>query len=224
MKMKCLLLLAALALLTAGAQAKHARPRLERIEWTWTDEPETPNPALANVLILGDSISRNYYPSVQKHLEGRANVYLFATSAADANAQIRWQIKNYFRAQGVHFDVVHFNNGMHGWAYTDSEYGKALPGLVKAIRSNAPGAKLIWASTTPLRAETAEGATNGRVDARNSMAREVMRAMNIPVDDQHSLMARHADLYMDDVHFNPAGSELQGKQAAAEILALLPKQ
>jgi hypothetical protein len=53
---------------------------------------------------------------------------------------------------GYHqFDVVHFNNGMHGWAYSEEEYGRALPGLLQVIRKCAPNAKLIWANTTPVR-------------------------------------------------------------------------
>ena len=43
------------------------------------------------------------------------------------------------------FDAVHFNNGLHGWGYTEDESAKALPDLVATIRMGAPGAKLIWA-------------------------------------------------------------------------------
>ncbi|WP_263383066.1 hypothetical protein [Granulicella arctica] len=37
---------------------------------------------LPNVLLVGDSITRNYYPEVQRELIDSANVYLFATFAS----------------------------------------------------------------------------------------------------------------------------------------------
>ena len=49
------------------------------------------------------------------------------------------------------FDVVHFNNGLHGWGYTEAEYEKGFPELVATIRKHAPKAKLIWATITPMR-------------------------------------------------------------------------
>jgi lysophospholipase L1-like esterase len=65
------------------------------------------------------------------------------------------------------------------------------------------------------------GATNERVDARNAIARRFVDAAHIPVDDQHALMMQHQDLYQDTVHFNTAGSNLMGDQAAATIRAQL---
>ncbi len=65
------------------------------------------------------------------------------------------------------------------------------------------------------------GATNARIDARNSLALAVMKHEGIPVDDQHALMEGHGDLHLDDVHFNDKGSEMQGDQAAGSIEAAL---
>ncbi len=62
-----------------------------------------------------------------------------------------------------------------------------------------------------------------RVDARNAIARGFITAAHIPIDDQHALMMQHRDLYQDTVHFNPAGSNLMGDQAAATIRAQLRK-
>jgi hypothetical protein len=62
-------------------RAQARLPITEKIEWTWTDRPEAPVAGLPNVLLVGDSITRAYYPAVAKDLAGVANVYLFATSA-----------------------------------------------------------------------------------------------------------------------------------------------
>jgi len=222
-RINCFIMAALFALSPLVVQAKHPKSLMEKIEWTWKDEPETPDPALPNVLLLGDSITRNYFPTVQRELAGKANVYLFATSAAAADPQILWQIKNFFRTEGVHFAVVHFNNGLHGWAYTNDQYGEALPSLIKVIRSEAPAAKLIWAMTTPIKKDL-NAATKDKVSERNRIALSIMQAKGIPVDNQFELMSSHGDLYADDEHFNDIGSAIQGKQAAALIVHLLSKE
>ena len=49
------------------------------------------------------------------------------------------------------FDVVHFNNGLHGWGYSEEEYQKHFPELAATLRKHAPTATLIWATITPIR-------------------------------------------------------------------------
>jgi lysophospholipase L1-like esterase len=216
------------ALLAQGLHpnAGSGESRTEEIEWTWEVRPEHANAALPNILLLGDSITRAYFPEVKKELEGVANVYLMSSSTSLGDARIEPQIEEFARAEGVRFKVVHFNNGMHGWSYSEAEYGAAFPGFLAVIRKVAPGAGLIWASTTPVRKDAepnAEkpGATNARVDARNAVAAGVMKSAGIVVDDQHGLMSGHGDLHSDDVHFNDTGAALEGKQAAGLIRGLL---
>jgi tetratricopeptide (TPR) repeat protein len=55
-----ILLLAAAIAVPCLAQKPVSTP--EDIEWTWEVRPPHPNPQLPNVLLLGDSISRNYFP------------------------------------------------------------------------------------------------------------------------------------------------------------------
>jgi hypothetical protein len=39
-------------------------------------------------------------------------------------------IMNYYK-----FDIVHCNNGLHGFDYTEAEYKKAFPAFIKTIRT-----------------------------------------------------------------------------------------
>ena len=211
--------------MTAVSFAQEAAPlaesRTEEIEWTWEVRPVHADAALPNVLLLGDSITRNYFPEVRKELDGVANVYLMSSSTSLGDPRLGPQIEEFSRAEGVSFAVVHFNNGMHGWAYSEKEYGAAFPAFVAEIRKIAPGAALIWATTTPVRKdmekEKAAGPTNARVDARNAIAEAAMKLEGIAIDDQHGLMLKHGDLYSDDVHFNEAGSAIAGRQATEMI-------
>jgi len=65
----------------------------EEVEWTWEVRPPHPDANLPNVLLLGDSISRNYFPEVRKNLSGIANVYLMASSTSVGDPRLEQQIR-----------------------------------------------------------------------------------------------------------------------------------
>lgn len=212
-------------LLTSAAFAAQKPASIpEEIEWTWEVRPSHPDPKLPNVLLLGDSLARNYFPQVTKDLAGMANVYLMASSTSIGDPRLPREIREFATMENVPFRVVHFNNGMHGWDYTEAQYKAAFPEFLRAVRSLVAGNNsLVWATITPVQPQAFNGATNARVDARNAIARTFIDAAHIPVDDQHALMMRHQDQYQDTVHFNTAGSNRMGDQAASTIRAELRK-
>ena len=229
--MKRIPLYLALFFCALGAVAQAQLPITEKIEWTWSDRPAKTVAGLPNVLLEGDSITRGYYPAVEKDLSGVANVYLFATSACSGDPRLPGQLRDYFGMMGLHFAVVHFNNGMHGWGYTEAQYAAGLPKMIAALRADAPGATLIWTTTTPLLHGPATPggpgtavATNARIDARNRLAAAVMRRADIPTDDLHALMLEHQDLHKGDVHYTDAGYAAAAEQVAASIRKALAKR
>jgi hypothetical protein len=217
-----LAILALAGAVTAIAQKPVSIP--EEIEWTWEVRPPHPDAKLPNVLLLGDSISRNYFPEVTKDLAGIANVYLMASSTSVGDPRLPHQIAEFAALENVHFRVVHFNNGMHGWGYTEAQFKASFPLFVDTVR-NLVGQDgvLVWANITPVKPEATTGATNPRIDERNVIALDIVKAAKIPVDDQHALMMKHLDLYEDSVHFSPAGATIMGDQAAATIRTALLK-
>lgn len=213
--------LALACMVSISAMAEKPATIPEEIEWTWEVRPPHPDPHLPNVLLLGDSISRNYFPEVRKKLAGIANVYLMASSTSVGDPRLEHQIKEFAATEDVRFRVVHFNNGMHGWAYTEEQYKAKFPAFLRAVRSlTGQGGVLIWASTTPVRSDATNGATNLRVEQRNRTALGFVQP-GIPIDDQYALMQRHQDLYEDPVHFNPVGAAIQGDQVTAMIRSAL---
>src|ERR1700684_448669 len=201
---------------TAFAQEPLSIP--EPIEWTWEVRPLHPDLQLPNVLLLGDSISRNYFPQVTKDLAGVANVYLMASSTSVGDPRLPHQIAEFAAMEKVRFRVVHFNNGMHGWAYSEAQYKAAFPSFLSTLRHLVgKHGTLIWATITPARPDASNGATNPRIERRNAIALSLVNAAGIAVDDQHALMMQHRDLYEDSTHFSPAGASIQGDQAAATI-------
>ena len=57
--------------------------------------PPHPDPKLPNVLLLGDSLSRNYFPEVTKDLAGTANVYLMASSTSVGDPRLPREIREF---------------------------------------------------------------------------------------------------------------------------------
>ena len=97
----------------------------EGIEWCdiWISHANETN--LPRVLLLGDSIARGYYPAVEKRLAGKAFVARLTTSAFVSDPMFHQQIA--LVLDNTKFDVIHFNNGLHGWQHSEEEYRKAFP-------------------------------------------------------------------------------------------------
>lgn len=209
-----------------GAQPANFPPSSrESIEWcdVWISHANGTN--LPKVLLIGDSITRAYYPEVEKHLDGRAYVGRLSSSAFISDPVLLKQIEMVLTQ--YKFDVIHFNNGMHGWQHSEKEYEQAFPKFLKTIQKYAPNAKLIWASTTPLKvspalpADNQTQATDERIAARNAIAQKFMLPNGIPVDDLYTPMLDHPEYHSDNVHFNDRGVALQATQVAGHIEKLL---
>jgi len=125
------------------------------------------------------------------------------------------------------FDIIHFNNGMHGWQHSEKEYDEAFPKFLATIKTCAPNAKLIWANTTTLKvspnlpADNQTQATDERIAARNDIALKYIQPAGIDLNDLNSLGKGHPEYHSDNVHFNDQGIALQATQVAAHIEKLL---
>jgi len=193
----------------------------EKIEWTWSDRPEQADPRLPNVLLEGDSITRNYYEPVQLMLKGKANVYLFSTSLSVGDPRLAGEIEGYLTARPLTFAVIHLNNGMHGPQYTAQDFKTYYPELIAPIKRVAPHANCIVATTTPVRTDSAVSPTNMQINQRNIVAVAYAAQYNCALDDQYRLMMQHQDLHSDEVHFSPDGAAIQARQVAVTIETML---
>jgi hypothetical protein len=106
---------------------------------------------------------------------------------------------------------------MHGWGYSEEQYKEAFPGFLKVVRSIAQSGRLIWTTTTPVKSDASNGASNPRIDARNEIAKAFVSSRSIAIDDQHVLMSHHSDLYQDSVHFSDTGASIQAAQVIASV-------
>jgi len=203
-----------------GPRARAADPvsHIEKIEWTWSDRPAASDARLPNVLLLGDSITRGYYDATAELLQGKANVYLFATSAAVGSAMLLDQIHDYAKMTGLRFALVHLNNGMHGSTYSEADYRAHYPAFLAAVKSQWPTANCIVATTTPVLTDSADGPPNARIVARNTIAAADAARSGCAIDDQYALMLQHQDLHDGNVHYTAAGSRVQAEQVLKSVL------
>ena len=205
-------------LLAAGAGAAESRVERESIEWCNVWITHGTEETLPRVLLIGDSITQAYYGQVESTLVGKAYVGRLTTSKSLGDPILLDEVATVLKQ--YRFEVIHFNNGMHGWGYTEAQYAEAFPKLLATIRKGAPGAKLIWATTTPVREgqDLRIAPRTERVKARNQIALGIVTKEKIPVDDLFALVIDHPEYSSPDgVHASSAGISVQAAQVAKVI-------
>lgn len=216
--------LTGLAVLSTSAQ--DAKPKAEAKK----PAPVTDEPGLPRVLLIGDSISIGYTPAVRELLKGKANLHRIPANGGPTSNGLR-SLKAWLGAGK--WDVVHFNFGIHDAKFMPDgkqqvppeDYEKNLRAIVKQLQ--ATGAKLIWATTTPI----PEGDLNPprrfeKVSVYNAAAKKVMEEMGVTINDLNAHITPQLATLQNakDVHFSKAGSEFLAKQVAASIAGQLPKK
>ena len=191
------------------------------------------NPDLPRVLLIGDSISIGYTPVVRKELDGKANVHRIPMNGGDTSRGIE-KLDEWLGSK--RWDVIHFNWGLHDLKYmkdghldmsgsqvaSTEQYGRNLELLVKRLK--ATGARLIWASTTPV-PKGSKGRVKGDEKKYNAVAAGIMKKNDIPIDDLYGYMIDKVGIYQNpaNVHYNKAGYEYLGKKVAADIMRELTR-
>ncbi|MCA9144834.1 MAG: SGNH/GDSL hydrolase family protein [Planctomycetaceae bacterium] len=176
------------------------------------------DPKLPRVLLIGDSVSRGYTQSVRKALAGKANVHRAPANCGPTSLGMK-KI-DVWLGDGK-WDVIHFNFGIHDRNTPLAEYCQRLETLVE--RMKATGAKLIWASTTPIPDDVAKKQTAASIIERNEAAAAIMAKHKVAVDDLFTAITPHLATMQNpnDVHFNASGYEFLGQRVADAITETL---
>ena len=175
------------------------------------------DPKLPRVLLIGDSISRGYTLAVRKALASKANVHRAPENCGPtANGLKKLDI---WLGDGK-WDLIHFNFGIHDRATKPADYEQRLETIIARLKQ--AGAKLMWASSTPLPPQSQYGSNTTMVE-RNAIAARVMGRHGIAVNDLHTFIQPRLAEFQNpnDCHFNSEGYDLLGAKVAKEILGLL---
>ena len=225
--MKTLPLLLALASFSLFAADTPKAAPAEKAPAKAKAKAKAPNPAmtpiqdvagLPRVLLIGDSISIGYTLPVRQELAGKANVHRIPTNGGPTKNGTA----NLAKWLGTgKWDVIHFNFGIHDRATPAADYVKRLEEIVTRLEKT--GAKLIWASTTPIPDNPAQKQTAQSVVEKNALAAEVMAKHGIPTDDLFGAMTPRLKEFQPplDVHYTGAGYDFLGAKVGESILARL---
>ncbi|TDU69378.1 acyl-CoA thioesterase-1 [Prosthecobacter fusiformis] len=195
------------------------------------------------VLILGDSISIGYTPVVQKLLADEMTVLrpMAANGRPENCSDTKSGVLNidrWLQIDGGKWNIIHFNWGLHDLKHMTAD-GKAsdkatdpVNNTVEAYEKNlreivaklkATGAKLIFATTTPVPDEPMKvSRLNTDVIRYNEAALRVMKENGITVNDLYSFaLPKLKDIQIQpaNVHFTPAGSEALGAEVVKSLQA-----
>ena len=191
----------------------HKRLRVQGRSSCWDFVQD--DPKLPRVLLIGDSISGGYTLAARKALAGKANVHKAPENCGPtANGLKKLDV---WLGDGT-WDVIHFNFGIHDRKTPLADYEQRLEQIIARLQKT--GAKLIWASTTPVPSGTKDGPSMpAAIIERNQLAAELMKRHGIAIDDLFSTLTPHMAQVMkpDDVHPNGEGYQVLGKQVAAAI-------
>ncbi|MCX6854713.1 MAG: SGNH/GDSL hydrolase family protein [Verrucomicrobia bacterium] len=229
---------------TVTCMAQQAKPATPPEFVTITDDPKLPR-----VLLMGDSVSIAYALEVRKLLVGVANVHRVPANCGSTKVALgSYGLVRWLQDPKEQWDVIHFNHGLHDLSYRfaddrdkndkgdyaspsngghqnvpPGDYEKNLRQIIARLKQT--GAKLIFASTTPVPESDAAKYVKDSELPYNEIAKKVMTEEGVTWNDLWSLVKpRQAELQgKRNVHFMPTGSSVMAKQVAETIRAALPR-
>jgi lysophospholipase L1-like esterase len=186
-------------------------------------------PGLPRVLLIGDSISIGYTLPVREAFKGKANVHRPPGNCSSTGYTL--SKLDAWLGTGK-WDVIHFNWGLHdaklppeGVRHAPPDvYEKNLRELVRRLR--ATGAKLIWATTTPVPNDgnLAPNRRFDRVEKYNAIAARVMSELGVTTNDLNATITPHFARVgrPNDVHYTAEGSALLAAEVVRSVTTQLP--
>lgn len=183
------------------------------------------------IVLLGDSIRSAYEPAVRELLKDEFEVWGPDTNCAFA----KWTLYSlrFWKDKLNEADVIHWNNGLHdvvvffqedGSFVKVDEYRDSIRKIARELLKT--GAKVIFATTTPIGPNNEYQRSNQDIDAFNKAAVEILEPMGVVIDDLHSVIAADKEnlLLPDDTHPNEKGTELCAKSVVDSIFKALNRK
>lgn len=204
---------------------------------TQAKEDESVDPSLPKILLIGDSISGGYQKQVKRALKDKAVVVKNEGNAEWTGTGLK-KIDSYLG--DTKWDIIHFNWGLwdiYGWRYhaedrSPDAYAERLDELV--VRMRETGAKLIWATTTPVcpgpekamleRWKKEVVVTPEQQTAYRRAALAVMKKHGVEINDLHSFILPDIEKYSpapDNVHFTGSGCGALASKVVATLEAAI---
>jgi hypothetical protein len=203
-------------------QARVSKTSLrENIEW-FEFYVIPANTDTKRILFVGDSILQEYFEPVCKGLK-EISCAKFATSASisseDFFAQLNVVINSF------DFDYIHFNNGLHGFGYSETDYDIGLRRVADLL--SRLGARVSFAESTQLDASRGDSfrlnELNTRIHARNKIMHVVAKEYGFPLNPLGQAVNPKTKDYIDPYHHSVEGRRKLEKAVSAFVRSNVKK-
>ena len=168
---------------------------------------------LPRMLILGDQIYQQPASDLQKEFKGKVEIHYSRMEPGVVwNSKTALKLLDHQLGDG-RWNLIHFNCGLGDLIYrvpgvkafrvmprhaggirntSPQQYEKNLYMLVTRLK--ATGAKLVWASTTPIRHSSTNVFEKGKEVQYNALAAKVMTKHGIPTNDMYTFVKGLIDM------------------------------
>jgi len=188
----------------------------EAIEWSITYWFNATDTQLPRILLIGDSICNGYHGLVREELEGTAYTSFWASSRCVTDPAYLTELTHHL--DEYPYAVIHFNNGLHSLDTDRPTWEAALEDVIGLLKAKGRGARLVWASSTPL----TDPALTAKARELNTIAARVMATHGIPTNDLFALVEPMGqEQWCDVFHYHEPAKRLQARQVAAAVRAQL---
>lgn len=204
----------------------------EYAEWSdfwWEKAGDTER---RRILLIGDSITRSYRDRVQeiyKPLRIAVDKLCGSRCAGDPILTAELDLAT-GPLNGYTYDLIHFNNGLHGGCNDTliplETYKQGVRAIVSVLRRNQPQAKLVIVTSTYMSPKGDESFVidekmNAFVLERNAFLREFAAENGFAVNDLYALTAGNAAFRQTDgVHFEKESTD----KLAAHVADFIDQQ
>jgi len=182
----------------------------EQIEWISIRWHNDPDKKMKRVLLVGDSIVVGHGTRVHELLKEEMCVDYFATAKNITDIEFMNELE--FMLQRRNYELILFNNGLHGFNIEDDLYEPALREVFSILKNKTP--HLAWRTSTPMlnkeNMEEFNPDRTPRVIRRNNDAAKLAKELDLPILDLYTPMSENKQFFNHDaVHYTEEGQQVQ---------------
>ena len=176
------------------------------------------------ILLIGDSVTKSYRGYVQEFFKPQkvaVDQLCGSRCAGDPVLTAELDLAT-GPLNGYTYDVIHFNNGLHGGCNDTqiplSVYEKGIKDILSVLKKNQPNAKLIVAASTP----TDHGNGGAYVIERNAVLHRLAKENGFEYHDLYTLTADAKKFPQPDgIHFEKEAAAKLGNHVAEYLQKFL---
>ena len=186
---------------------------LEAIEWIdlWWDEASKQG---KRALLIGDSITRDYRPYVKEILGDAWRIDMIAASRAVDNTDFLREL-NYV-LQKTSYDLIHFNNGLHGFHLGIEEYAAGYEVVLKRIIEKGKNAEIVLGLSTAVGSE--HYVKNEVIYQRNRVVADLAERYHLRLNDLYTITNGRQNLQNEDgIHYGEEGCKMLARTVCETV-------